>query len=190
MDKPQGPIHRLIPPGEDRERLVCRECGFILYQNPRIVVGTVSLWEEQVLLIRRDIEPRRGYWSLPAGFLEIGERAEDGASRETREEAGAEVEVEGLLAVYTIPRVSQVHLFYRSRLRSPGIAAGKECTDARLFAWEEIPWGEMAFPSATWALRHARAVWGRPLGAAFTNPEGEDGDLTAFVARQEQARRP
>src|SRR5690606_12096122 len=109
------PFRRTVPPGDDRERHVCADCGWIHYVNPRIVVGSVCTYEGRFLLCRRDIEPRRGYWTLPAGFLEEGESAEAGAAREALEEANARLAIDALLGVYSIPRISQVQLMYRAR---------------------------------------------------------------------------
>src|SRR5262245_11249096 len=117
---------RAVPDGDNRERLVCRDCGFIQYENPKVVVGSVCLWDDRILLCRRAIEPSRGLWTLPAGYLEVHETPVDGARREAWEEARAELEIEALLAVYSIPRISQVQLIYRARLLSPAVAAGPE----------------------------------------------------------------
>lgn len=114
-----------IPPGDNRERFVCDQCGTIHYQNPRNVVGTVPVWGEQVLLCRRAIEPRYGYWTLPAGFMEMGETTAEAAARETLEEAGARVEVQTLFTLLNVPQVHQVHLFYLARLVDPGFEAGE-----------------------------------------------------------------
>lgn len=156
-----------IPEGDDRDRRICDTCGFIDYVNPKIVVGSVVWAEDKVLLCRRAIEPRRGFWTLPAGFLEERETVEEGAQREAREEACAELAIEGLLAVYSIPRISQVQLMFRARLASPAFAPGPESLEVRLFAWDEIPWGELAFPSVKWALDHF-AAWraGRSIAEA------------------------
>ncbi len=146
---------RTIPEGEDRERLTCERCGFIAYDNPKIIVGSVATWEGRVLLCRRAIEPRRGLWTLPAGFLELNETPEEGARREAREEACAELRIGELLAVYTIRHISQVQLFYRAELVTPEIAAGPESLEVGLFEPDAIPRGELAFPSVAWALQHA-----------------------------------
>ncbi len=178
---PAGPVHRRVPPGDDRERLVCDDCGFVWYQNPIIVVGTVPIWEDRVALVKRSIEPRLGCWTLPAGFMEVGETVEAGARRETLEESGAEVDLDGLLAIYNIVRVRQVHMFFRARLRSPELRAGSECSDARLFAWKDLPWNQLAFPSTAWALEHCRDTRGRELGQPFSNPS-EPPSLEEFAA--------
>jgi ADP-ribose pyrophosphatase YjhB (NUDIX family) len=166
-----------VPAGDDRPRLVCSECGFIDYQNPRIVVGSVCGWEERILLCRRAINPRRGYWTLPAGFLETQETTADGAMREAWEEARARIAIERLLAVYNVPRLSQVQLIYKARLLSDAVEPGPESEAVRLFAWDEIPWPDIAFPSVVWALGHYREALAGGGAAARVNPPGETGDF-------------
>jgi len=138
-------VYRIPDDGDTRERAVCPACDTIHYENPLNVVGTVPYWGEQVLLCKRNIEPRWGKWTLPGGFMELGETTEQGAVRETDEEAGAEIELEGLLSVLSVPRVSQVHFFYRARLLSDRFEPGSETIEARLFREHEIPWEEIAF---------------------------------------------
>jgi ADP-ribose pyrophosphatase YjhB (NUDIX family) len=152
----RGPSVLTVPEGDNRERMVCPDCGFINYENPKVVVGAVCLWQERFLLCRRAINPRRGYWTLPAGYLELNESTPAGAMREAWEEAGARIAIDGLLAVYDIPRISQVQLIYRAHLTAPDFAPGPESLEVKLFAWEEIPWEELAFPSVRWALDHYR----------------------------------
>lgn len=152
-----GPSVKAIPEGDNRTRLVCPDCGYIEYSNPKIVVGAVCLWRDTVLLCRRAIEPRYGTWTIPAGFMELGESTAEGAAREVWEEARARVVVEDLLGVYEIPHISQVHMFYRAPMTSPEHAAGEESLECGLFAWEDVPWDELAFPSVAWALRKFRA---------------------------------
>ena len=175
--KPSGPSMRSIPEGDNRERLVCPDCGFISYDNPKVVVGSVALWQGKILLCRRAIPPRTGLWTLPAGYLELNETTQAGAAREAWEEARARLSIDGLLAVYNIPRISQIQLIYRARLTTPDIAAGEESLEVGLFDWADIPWNEIAFPSVEWALAHYRESAGRPLDAPRTNPPGELGDL-------------
>ena len=134
--------------------MICAECGYILYDNPKIVVGSVARWDDRILLVRRSIEPRYGYWTLPAGYLELNEAASAGAEREAWEEARARIEIEGLLAIYDIPRISQVQLIYRARLLDEAVAPGPESLEVGLFGWDEIPWDDLAFPSVRWALHH------------------------------------
>ena len=175
--KPSGPSMRSIPEGDNRERLVCPDCGFVSYDNPKVVVGSVALWQGKILLCRRAIPPRTGLWTLPAGYLELNETSEAGAAREAWEEARARISIDGLLAVYNIPRISQIQLIYRARLTTPDIAAGEESLEVGLFDWADIPWSEIAFPSVEWALAHYRESAGGPLDAPRTNPPGELGDF-------------
>jgi ADP-ribose pyrophosphatase YjhB (NUDIX family) len=173
----KGNFKRATPEGEDRERLVCADCGFINYENPKIVVGSVVHHGGKILLCRRAINPRKGFWTLPAGFMEQHETAMQGAAREAWEEATAKIEIEALLAVYSIPRLSQVQLIYRAHLVQPGITAGPESEEVGFFSFEEIAQKELAFPSVHWALGHFRAVEGRSDFPPFVNPPGELGDL-------------
>lgn len=161
---------RAVPPGDNMERPVCAECGFVDYRNPKIVVGSVAAWKNRILLCRRAIDPRSGYWTLPAGYLELNETPEDGARREAKEEACADIEIDRVLAIYSIPRISQVQIIYRARLVREDIAAGPESEEARLFPWSEIPWADIAFPSVGWALRHYRDVEDRDDFPPFANP--------------------
>ena len=163
-------FEKTVPPGDDRERSVCAACGFVDYMNPKIVVGSVAIWNEKILLCRRAIEPRKGYWTLPAGFLELGETAEDGAIREAWEEARARLSLERLLAVYSVPRISQVQLMYRARLENEEVSAGPESEEVMLAAWDDIPWPDIAFPTVGWALRHYRETMGKNNFAPFSNP--------------------
>jgi ADP-ribose pyrophosphatase YjhB (NUDIX family) len=150
----RGPSVKAIPEGDDRERMICADCGYVLYDNPKIVVGSVARWGERILLCRRAIHPRRGYWTLPAGYLELNESTSAGAEREAWEDARAKLAIEGLLAIYDIPRISQVQLIYRARLVDESVAAGPESLEVGLFEWDDIPWGDLAFPSVRWALHH------------------------------------
>ncbi len=134
-----------IPPDDNRERAICAVCGTIHYENPLNVVGTVPVWNDKVLLCRRNIEPRYGLWTLPAGFMELGETTAEGAERETVEEAGARIDLLGLYTVINVVRVGQVHLFYRAQLRDTDFAPGPETIEAKLFCEDEIPWDEIAF---------------------------------------------
>ena len=145
--------YRLPDDGDTRERAVCPACRTIHYETPLNVVGTVPIWQGKVLLCKRNTEPRWGKWTLPAGFMELGETVADGAARETVEEAGAEFELEGLFALLNVVRVGQVHLFYRARLLSDRFDPGHETLEARLFAEDEIPWEELAFRTVRETLR-------------------------------------
>lgn len=148
------PTRYRVPPDDNRERAVCDGCGTIHYENPLNVVGTLPVWERQVLLCRRNIEPRKGLWTLPAGFLELGETTEQGAARETDEEAGARIEMQELFSVLNVVRVGQVHLFYRARLLDTRFAPGPETIEAQLFAEHEIPWDQIAFRTVRETLKH------------------------------------
>jgi ADP-ribose pyrophosphatase YjhB (NUDIX family) len=170
-------FRRMVPEGDNRERLVCATCGFINYENPKIVVGSVVHGGDRILLCRRAINPRKGFWTLPAGFLEQHETTMAGAAREALEEAQARIEIDALLAVYSIPRLSQVQLIYRARLTDPEIAPGPESLEVALFEYADIPWSELAFPSVRWALGQDREVAGQATFPPFVNPEGEFGDL-------------
>jgi ADP-ribose pyrophosphatase YjhB (NUDIX family) len=138
-------VYRVPDDGDTRQRAVCPACDTIHYENPLNVVGTVPHWGDRVLLCKRNIEPRWGKWTLPAGFMELGETTAQGAARETDEEAGAQFEMEGLQSVLSVPHVGQVHLYYRARLLSDVFAPGHETIEARLFTEAEIPWDEIAF---------------------------------------------
>jgi ADP-ribose pyrophosphatase YjhB (NUDIX family) len=172
-----GPIRRTIPAGDNMARLVCDDCGYIQYDNPKVVVGAVAVWQDRILLCKRAIEPRIGYWTLPAGYLELNESTEQGAMREAREEAGAELRLTGLLAVYNIPRISQVQIIYRAELVSDAIAAGIESEEVGLFAQADIPWQNLAFPSVRWALEQYEEIKDKAGFAPFTNPDGESGNF-------------
>jgi ADP-ribose pyrophosphatase YjhB (NUDIX family) len=165
-----------VPPGDSLPRLVCDHCGFIRYENPKVVVGSVVTLGDRYLMCRRAIEPRRGYWTLPAGFMELDETPAEGAAREAREEACAEIAIDGLLAVYSIRHIGQIQLIYRATLRSE-VEPGPESEAVALLLWDEIPWAEIAFPSVRWALHQHRSLAGAPIGAPFGNPAGEDGRI-------------
>ena len=160
-----------VPDGDTHERDVCATCGFIDYVNPKIVVGSVVRHEDKILLCKRAIEPRSGYWTLPAGYLELNETPEDGAKREALEEACADLMIDSLLAVYAVPHISQVQLIYRARLQAPHFAAGPESLEVQLFDWDDIPWNELAFPSVHWALKQDLMVENGEAVGPFKNPE-------------------
>jgi ADP-ribose pyrophosphatase YjhB (NUDIX family) len=169
---PRGPTIRGIPEGDDRERMICAECGYILYDNPKVIVGSVARWNDRILLCRRSIHPRRGFWTLPAGYLELNESTASGAAREAWEEARARIAIESLLAIYDIPRISQVQLIYRARLLDDAVSAGPESLEVALFRWPEIPWDEIAFPSVHWALNHDQEAVATGDFTTRTNPPG------------------
>jgi ADP-ribose/FAD diphosphatase len=152
---------RRIPSGEDRERDVCGGCGVVHYQNPRMIVGCIVEHAGQVLLCKRAIEPRRGWWTLPAGFLELGESAVEGAVRETWEEASARVRVTAPYAHFDVPHIGQAYILYRAELIEHRYAAGPESLEVALFAPEQIPWRELAFP----VVRYGLELWQQDLRA-------------------------
>lgn len=165
-------FHRTVPEGDDHERLVCGDCGFVAYENPKIIAGAVVTYEDKVMLCRRAIEPRKGFWTIPAGFLEMGEAPHEGAMREAFEEATASIEVVDLLAVYSVRRISQIHMMYRATLPKPDFAPGIESEDVQLFNWADIPWDELAFPSVHWVLNHFKDAEHKTGFAPYTNPAG------------------
>jgi ADP-ribose pyrophosphatase YjhB (NUDIX family) len=175
-----GNVSYKIPDGDNRIRAVCDDCGFISYINPRIVVGAVCTFEEKYLLCRRAIQPREGYWTIPAGYLEEEETTEAGARRESMEEAGIDIQIDSLLAVYSIPRISQVQIIYRATLPSAALDPGPETSEAAFFMWDEIPWKDLAFPSVNWSLEHHREVDGTATYVPKSNPEGEAGEFAAL----------
>lgn len=142
-----------VPADDNRDRAVCTVCTTVHYENPLNVVGTLPVWQDKVLLCRRNIEPRHGFWTLPAGFMELGETTEQGAVRETVEEAGARIELQGLYTLLNVVRVGQLHLFYRARLLDTNFAPGPETIEAQLFAEEQIPWDELAFRTVRETLK-------------------------------------
>lgn len=172
MNNKTQPIdfRRQVPDGDMHERDVCATCGFINYMNPKIVTGSIVRHAGKILLCRRAIEPRVGFWTLPAGFMEVGETAEQAAMREAREEANAEIVIDRLLAVYTIPRIAQVQIMYLAHLARPEVSAGPESLEVMFAGWDEIPWEEIAFPSVKWALDQYRSVEGLAEFAPFSNP--------------------
>lgn len=148
-----SPVVYRIPADDNRERATCTVCQSIHYENPINVVGTLPVWGEQVLLCRRAIEPRYGLWTLPAGFLELGETSAQGALRETDEEAGAQIELQNLYCVLNVVRVGQIHFYYRARLLSDQFNPGSETLEARLFHEHEVPWEQLAFHTVRETLR-------------------------------------
>lgn len=174
----------LVPDGDDRERAVCSHCGFVAYENPKIVAGAVVRADGKILMCRRAINPRKGFWTIPAGYLELNESPAEAAVREAKEEACADIRLKELLAVYTIHRLSQVQLIYRAELAG-GFAAGSESLEVALLDWSEIPWQEIAFPSVVWALNHDRELREAGGTAPFANPSGATGDLKAFIEQED-----
>ena len=155
--------YRVPDDGDTKERAVCPACKTVHYENPLNVVGTVPHFGDRVLLCKRNIEPRFGKWTLPAGFMELDETLAEGAARETVEEAGARFEMEGLFSILNVARVGQVHMFYRARLTSDQFDPGTETIEAKLFLESEIPWGEIAFRTVKETLE--RYFADRKIGA-------------------------
>lgn len=142
--------HHLIqitPPHDNRLRHVCEACGTVHYQNPTVITGCVAEWQGQILLCQRAIAPGVGSWTVPAGYMEIGETMEQAALREAREETGADIEIDCLYSVFDIKHMNQVYIIYRGRLRSPQFAPGEECQDVRLFSPADIPWDQLFYPA-------------------------------------------
>lgn len=149
-----APVLWSVPDGDHFFRHVCTACATVHYSNPKLVVGAVACWQNRVLLCQRAIEPRRGFWTLPAGFMENQETTAQAAVRETLEEACAHITPEGLFALINIPRISQVHLVYRAQLTTLEYAPGQESLAVGLFEEEKIPWDALAFQTTSIALRH------------------------------------
>jgi ADP-ribose pyrophosphatase YjhB (NUDIX family) len=145
---------RRVPPGDNLPRFLCDQCGEIHYQNPKLVVGCVPEYQGRLLLCRRAIEPRYGYWTLPAGFMENAETTAQAALRETLEEAGAQVELGPPFSMISVPYVNQVHLFYRARVRNLEFRPGEETLEVALFEEARIPWPEIAFRTVGVTLKH------------------------------------
>lgn len=169
-----------VPPDDTLPRHVCDRCGAIHYQNPRLVVGTMPVWEDKVLLCRRAIDPRHGMWTLPAGFMENAETVDQAALRETREEALAHVELGDLFALISVPHINQVHAIYRARLLDLDFAPGAETLEVALFKEGDVPWGDIAFRSISLTLRHFFADRRRGVFSLHTDnlifplPDGQD----------------
>ena len=142
------------PLGDHQLRDVCTVCGTVHYVNPKVICGALAVWDNKVLLCRRAIEPRYGLWTLPAGYMELFETMEQGAARETREEAEAEIEIEQLYCMYNIPRIGQIYSLFKAKLINGQFGAGEESIESRLFAEDEIPWNDLAFPSVAETLKH------------------------------------
>jgi ADP-ribose pyrophosphatase YjhB (NUDIX family) len=160
-----APVVRRVPPGDTLPRWVCDQCGEIHYKNPLMVVGSVPEYQGKILLCRRAIEPRYGYWTLPAGFLENDETVGQGAARETLEEAGAKVELGPLFSLISVPRVNQVHVFYRARVLELDFRPGAETLEVALWDEERIPWQDIAFRTVgltlqRWLADRARGNFG------------------------------
>lgn len=176
-----GSLTHHIPPGDDKLRFCCLSCDTVFYQNPNNVVGTLPTWGDQVLLCRRAIEPRKGLWTLPAGFMENGESTWQGALRETMEEAGAEINLDSasLYTVFNLPNINQVYLFFRGELINRQFSAGTESLEVRLFREDEIPWQDIAF-----------AVVKSTLRQYFRDRENQKFPVRMFDVRYSADRKP
>ena len=141
-----------VPQNDTHQRIVCESCGNITYQNPKIVVGSVCTYKDKILLCKRAIDPQKGLWTLPAGYLELEETVEEGAIREAYEEAYAEIELISLLSIYSLRHISQIQVIFESRLKRQTIKPGIESLEVKLFGWKGIPWDKLAFESVKWAL--------------------------------------
>jgi len=146
-------VSLVVPAGDNMPRFVCNDCGTIHYQNPKVVVGCIPEWQGRILLCRRAIEPRYGFWTLPAGFMENGETVQQGAARETLEEASARVEISGLYTLFNLPHINQIHMLFRSRLLDLEFAPGAESLDVALMDEAQVPWDALAFPVIEESLR-------------------------------------
>lgn len=160
------------PEGDNRPRFICSDCQYIHYQNPKMVVGCLPVYEGKILLCRRGIEPMKGHWNLPAGFMENGESAEEGAIRETLEEANAKVDLIRLHTVYSVVHVNQVYLIFLVKLRSPHFSPGQETLETQLFAPEDIPFEDIAFSSNVFTLKRY-----------LTDPESTEVHLGSYTAK-------
>lgn len=149
-----SPVTLRVPPDDNRERFVCDNCHFIHYDNPRVIVGVLPTWGDEVLLCKRAIEPRKGYWTIPAGFLENGETAAEGAARETWEEAQAKVGPSELYCLFDLPYIHQIYMFFKAELTEPSFGAGPESLEVELFKEADIPWEDLAFPVVTSTLQY------------------------------------
>lgn len=149
-----APVELRVPPDDNRNRHVCTSCGEVHYQNPKLIVGAVPVWQDKILLCRRAIEPRHGLWTLPAGFMENGETTSEAAARETQEEANAHVAIGDLYTLYNLPHINQVHLLFRAELLDLDFSAGAESLEVRLFTEQDIPWDTLAFRPVRLTLQH------------------------------------
>jgi ADP-ribose pyrophosphatase YjhB (NUDIX family) len=149
-----APVARRTPPGDTHERYVCDACQAIHYENPKMVIGCIPEWQDRILLCRRAIEPRYGFWTLPAGFMELRETTAEAAAREAMEEANAAIEIGELYTLFSLPHIDQVYLIYRSRLLNLDFAPGDESLEVQLFQEGDIPWDRIAFPVVTYTLQN------------------------------------
>ncbi|HFB2047725.1 MAG: NUDIX hydrolase [Hyphomicrobiaceae bacterium] len=157
------------PDEDSHDREVCNSCGYINYKNPKIIVGSVVFYADHIMMCRRSIEPSRGLWTLPAGYLELGETLAEGAQREAQEEACATITINSLLALYSLAHLSQVQIIYLATLLEDNYAPGPESIEVKLFSCDMLPWQKLAFPSVSWALKHALIAKKQGLTVPFTS---------------------
>jgi len=177
-----SPVALSIPEGDNRPRFVCTQCATVHYENPKLVVGSIPVWEDgdglQILLCKRAIEPRHGYWTLPAGFMENAETTAQAAQRETEEEAGAHIELGPLFSLLNVAHVHQVHLFYLARLTDLDFAPGIESLDVQMFSEADIPWEDLAFPTIRTTLELFFADRARIRAETHSGYGFHTGDIT------------
>jgi len=179
---------RKIPDGDSLERDVCKDCGWVHYENPKIVVGSVVTFDDRFLLCRRAISPRKGFWTLPAGFMEQQETTAQGAVREAHEEANTDIHIRDLLGIYDIPHISQVQIMYRAYLTEAVFSPGVESLEVALFEWADIPWDDLAFPTVYWALHHYAEIKDKDSFVPFGNATGELLQKSFDVMRRQEKR--
>lgn len=149
-----SPVTLTVPTGDDRPRYICSSCGTIHYQNPKVVVGSIPIWEDRILMCRRNIDPRKGYWTLPAGYLENGETTTDGARRETLEETGATIVDLVPYLMVDIIHIHQIYMMFRCHLSAPTFHPTQESAEVKLVDVDKIPWGDIAFRVIEKTLHH------------------------------------
>jgi ADP-ribose pyrophosphatase YjhB (NUDIX family) len=173
-------LARKIPPGDTLPRFVCTSCQQVHYENPRVITGCIAHWQGRVLLCRRAIEPRIGSWTLPAGFMEIGETMEQAALREVQEETGARIRLDALYSVFDIEAINQVYIIYRGVLLGPELAVGEECSEVNLFEPDDIPWDQLFYPAIADLLQRYKADLAQQTYSLYTGTS-----VTGRVSRME-----
>ena len=163
-------LTKLKPKNDTHVRIVCQLCNYIIYDNPKIVVGSVCTLNNKILLCKRAIDPQKGLWTLPAGYLEVNESIEEGAIREAYEEAYASIEIINLLAVYSLKHISQIQMIFEAKLINQDIKPGIESLDVGLFEWSKIPWKKLAFESVQWSLDNFKKRQNSNTFKVFNNP--------------------
>lgn len=163
-------LKKLKPKNDTHERIVCESCNDILYTNPKVVVGSVCTFQNKILLCKRAIDPQKGLWTLPAGYLEINESVEEGAIREAYEEAYANIQIVNLLAVYSLRHISQIQIIFEAKLINEDVKPGIESLDVDLFEWSDIPWNYLAFESVKWSLDNFNQRQNLNTFKVFNNP--------------------